>query len=476
MKHYFSTALFFSLTFLLLSISADASVSVCPFAWTKNIKIGSVSDDVLKLQQFLNASSDTAIALSGLGSVGNESPIYGPRTAKAVAKFQEKYAADTLAPASLSRGSGFVGTLTRAKLNALCAAAIVSPVSVQTEVKAVESATTTAPVAEDVLTITRPDQPAPTLAPAGAGSVPFTSITLTAGSKDVTVNSMTIERGGFGADGAFDSVAIQDADGNQIGEERGFRSNHKVDVGEPFVIPAGTSKTITVAANMVSDLSSFNGQMPVLQVVAVNTSTRVVGTLPVKGTAHTVNSTLVIGGATVVLSQFDPSVASTRYINDTSVRFSGIRLTANSKEDLTLFSIIWDQAGSAGVSDVANIVTVADGKSYPTTVSKKTFTSTFDPPIVVRKGYSVDVYVQGDLKPSAVNRTVEFNIRKSGNIAISGNSYNYYVLILPNNNTATSGHSVFITSDGTTNGNEGRPFFSGSIMTVSGGTFTSIGK
>ena len=474
------------------SVSVEAATSPCPFTWTNNIRVGSEGEDVLKLQQFLNSYPDTVIALSGAGSVGNKSTSYGPRTAKAVVKCQEKYAADTLAPVGLTKGSGFVGVLTRAKLNRLCVSqAILSVMETNVAVPKIPDAVnfgtpavtfspvpenTNSAVVEDVLTVSAPEQPAPTLAPAGAGWVPFTNIALTAGNRDVTVKSITVERIGFGADGAFDTIALIDEESNQIGEERGFRSDHKVELGEPFSVLSGTSKTVTIVANMVSDLSSFGGQMPTLQVVTVNPSTRVTGTLPVRGTAHSINSTLVIGGATVTLSSFDPAVALTRYINDRAVRFSGIRLTANSKEDLTLSSIIWDQTGSAGNADVANVMTVVDGTSYPTTVSKRTFTSNFSPPVSIRKGYSIDVYVQGDLLPSAVNRTVKFDIRKSGNIAILGNSYSYYVLILPDGNTAVSGNSVFLTSDGTTSGSERRPFFSGSIVTVGGGTFTSIGK
>jgi hypothetical protein len=78
--------------------------------------------------------------------------------------------------------------------------------------------------------------------------------------------------------------------------------------------------------------------------------------------------------------------------------------------------------------------------------------------------------------PSGVNRTVKFDIRKSGNVALLGNSYGYYVLIYPGGSTATSGNSIFITSDGTTDGSEGRPFFSGSVVTINGGTFTGVGK
>lgn len=48
--------------------------------------------------------------------------VFGPATKKAVSAFQEKYAADILAPSGLSRGTGVVGPATRAKLNEICSA------------------------------------------------------------------------------------------------------------------------------------------------------------------------------------------------------------------------------------------------------------------------------------------------------------------------------------------------------------------
>ena len=470
---------FFSLILFLFSISVNAAVTPCPFTWTKNLKVGSVSEEVLKLQQFLNSESDTTIAVSGAGSVGNESPVYGPRTAKAIAKFQEKYSAETLAPVGLTKGSGFVGTLTRAKLNSLCMVAA-GPVSVAPTVMDSQSnvgdSTAVSSVMADTLTVSVPEQPAHTLAPASAGWVPFTSITLTAGGTDVVVKSITVERTGFGADGAFDSVVLADQDSNQIGLSRSLRSNHKVDLGDSFTIPAQTSKTLTVMANMVSDLSGFDGQMPAFQIDAIDTSAKISGTLPVRGTNQTVNSSLVIGTAHASLSQFDPGTATNRYINDNGIRFSGVRFSADSKEDLEFSAITWDQTGSASNDDFANIKTVVNGVSYPTTVDGKTFTSVLEPPILITKGNSIDVYVTGDLKATGANRTVEFDIKKSEVVALLGKTYGFYVLVLPDSATATSGHSVFITSDGTTDGDEGVPFFSGSIVTINAGTFTTIGK
>lgn len=488
-KNYFNffVVVIFSVLFLaVLSVapaSAETISNPCPYGWKRNLHTGITGDDVLKLQQFLNSYPETVIALSGAGSSGKESVYYGSKTALAVKKFQEKFKAETLAPAGLIQGSGFFGTLTRAKLNSLCNSGsekltevTMSGIVTPAPVLASAISNSPAPAAENALTISAPAQPETTLAPAGAGGVKFTLFTLTAGSEDVTVYSITVERVGWGADGSFDSVALFDENGSQIGAERSFRSNHKVDLGDPFIISAGTSKTFSIEANMASDLSSFDGQMPVLQIVSVNTSSKVLGSLPIRGTAQTVNTTLIIGGATASLSQFDPAASLNRYINDTNVRFSGIRLTANSKENLTLSSITWDQAGNAGNGDIANVVTVVNDKFYPTEIGGRKYTSTFEPPILIPKGYSLDLYIQGDLKTSGANRTVEFDIRKSGDIALFGNSYGFYVIIYADGNTAMDGHSVFITSTGDTDGDEGSPFFSGSVITINGGTFTGVGK
>lgn len=453
--------------------SSGTQKNGCPYTWTQNLKVGSVGDDVLKLQQFLNASPDTQITLSGAGSPGQETKRYGALTAKAVARFQEKYKDEILSPAGLTKGTGAVLKQTRLKLNALC-----KETPVATEVKEASASTASIPAltSADVLTIESPEQPAPTIAPANAGSVPFTNITLTAGSKDVTVKSLTIERTGAGMDGAFYDISLYNENGDTIEEGKSFRSDHRVEAGTPFVIPAYSSTTISIMGNMNSDLSNYGGQRPALHVVAINASSPLAGELPVRGTAQTINSNLTIGGASAALSQYDPATAANRYINDKNIRFSGIRITAHAEEPLRLGSIAWDQVGTAGENDIENVVTVVNDVSYPTTLKGKLYTSTFDPQVMIPKGQTIDVYVQGDLKVSGANRTVRFNIRKSAHIWLIGNSYGFDVGISPESSTATEGNSVFITSDGTVDGDEGNPFFSGSVTTINGGSFTNVGK
>ncbi|GAI49200.1 unnamed protein product, partial [marine sediment metagenome] len=88
----------------ILEIPAD-------YKFTTDLKYDQTSDDVRYLQIFLKAQG-TEIYPEGIIS-----GWFGPLTKKAVMRFQEKYAEDILAPWGLTKGTGFVGETTRAKIN-----------------------------------------------------------------------------------------------------------------------------------------------------------------------------------------------------------------------------------------------------------------------------------------------------------------------------------------------------------------------
>ncbi len=77
--------------------------------YTENLGIGSRGDDVLALQKELTLDGETVPATGYFGSM----------TSAAVTVFQEKNAADVLAPLGLSRGTGYFGSSTKAMLNSL---------------------------------------------------------------------------------------------------------------------------------------------------------------------------------------------------------------------------------------------------------------------------------------------------------------------------------------------------------------------
>lgn len=101
------------------STGAGAS-DVCPYTWTRDLSAGATGNDVLLLQQFLNADPDTRVAATGVGSAGQETDYYGALTGAAVAKFQTKYRAEVLTPLGLVNATQYFGASSRAQANDLC--------------------------------------------------------------------------------------------------------------------------------------------------------------------------------------------------------------------------------------------------------------------------------------------------------------------------------------------------------------------
>lgn len=89
------------------------------FTFTHDLKRGSVGDSARFLQIVLNMDPATTVANAGFGSPGNESRFFGWKTLNAVMRFQMKYASEVLHPIGLTYPTGYVGRLTRAKLNAI---------------------------------------------------------------------------------------------------------------------------------------------------------------------------------------------------------------------------------------------------------------------------------------------------------------------------------------------------------------------
>ncbi len=109
------TALLAQIQQLQAQTNSQSSVSV---NLTRNLNVGMTGADVQALQRFLNSDPATQVAISGVGSKGNETMYFGPATQAAVIKYQNKYRTEILTPVGLSQGTGFVGASTRAHMNA----------------------------------------------------------------------------------------------------------------------------------------------------------------------------------------------------------------------------------------------------------------------------------------------------------------------------------------------------------------------
>src|SRR3989338_7517122 len=397
-------AMIASLSAQLAALSGGTTSS---YTFNTNLTVGSRGTDVMNLQKVLNMNADTQVALIGAGSPGNETSYFGGLTKQAVMKFQAKY--------GISPVAGYVGPLTRGKLNTMGGVVVTPPV--------VPPVVTPGLPQGGALTVTAGTQPANSLAPQSASRVPFTTFTLTAGANDVTVNSITVERVGLANDAVFSGIVLLKSDGMQIGVAKTLNSSSQVTVGEPWVIKAGTSQTLTVAGNMAASLSGYSGQVAGLNVVAVNTSASVSGSLPISGAQHTINSSLSLGTATVALSSYDPNSAQTKEIGVTGYNFSGVRVTTGSVEDVKLWSVRFNQSGTASSNDLANVKVFVGGTAYDTVVSSdgKYYSAVFPSGILIAKGSSEDVYIKGDLVgTNSAARTVQFDLYKNTDLYLSG--------------------------------------------------------
>lgn len=86
----------------------------CPYAFERDLFVGSKGEDVRLMQVLLNSDKRTLIAVSGPGSLGQESDSYGEATKEAVKKFQALFIEYT------GVANGRFGPRTRTVMNAIC--------------------------------------------------------------------------------------------------------------------------------------------------------------------------------------------------------------------------------------------------------------------------------------------------------------------------------------------------------------------
>ncbi|MEA2112606.1 MAG: peptidoglycan-binding domain-containing protein [Patescibacteria group bacterium] len=466
----------------LSGMGGDTTTGVS-YNFTKNLSQGDSGVDVLNLQKVLNMSTDTQVAASGVGSAGNETEYFGSLTKVAVIKFQDKYASEILTPVGLTAGTGYVGASTRAKLNTMtapttpttpgttlpegCTSTVgFSPTTGQACDG--EAGTPTTPVSTGTgITAMAGVQPAATLAPQGAARVPFTKVVLTASADgDIVVNSLLVERDALSQDAAFAGIVLLDEDGTQLGVAKTLNSLHQATVGEAFTVKAGTSKVVTIAANMNASLFSYTGQVGSLDVIGVNTSAVVNATFPILGAQHTLNSSLTIGSATTARGIDDPNTSATKEVGVTDYTFAAIKITAGSAEKIRVHSLRWNQSGSVSTGDLENLKAYIDGVAYDLTVSAdgKYYTVSLGSGIVIDKGLSKEIKVMGDIE-SGSGRTIIFDIYKDTDLYITGETYGYG--ITPTETGAATA------SDSSSQFTTGTPWYDNAVVTVSNGSLSA---
>lgn len=284
----------------------------------------------------------------------------------------------------------------------------------------------------------------------------FTKVNLTASADgDIVVDQIVIRRAGVVAsDAAFSSVALINANTDtRIGNTKSINSEHKAVFNKDFTIPAGTTLTLEIVGNFGS-LGGNAGEIPMLELESVTLvgSAAVVGTLPIVGNYQNLNGTIIIGALTVQNGSNNPDV-STQRIGITNYIVAGLKLTSNSVEDFSINSITFDQNGTAGDDDVANLDLVIDDVVVATVASPVSGKVRFDlsaNPLVVLKGKNVQVDLQLDIIDGS-DRTIDFGLEDESDLRAVGSLYSAEVKVTCGSGTnCTADAEPFWTSNDTT--------------------------
>ncbi len=446
------------------STTSTGSNAACSYTWTRNLSIGSTGDDVRQLQRFLNGNPQTQVAASGVGSPGNETSYYGPATARAVSKFQEMYAAQILTPLGLTKGTGGFYTSTRTQANKVCQSGTGSS-SVSVNRAGTRSATTAAVVrvTGDALAVTPGNPISDSYVVLGAQRAPFTSVVLTAGTDDVRIQGIRIKRFGLSSSDNFDSIALVDANGVQVGSSRSLNSRDEVSLGSNFVVPANRSVTLAIVANMITDDADFNsGSIAGLEVAEVSANTRVQGTFPIRGAAHVLSSSVDLQKVEVEVGGGGGSVEFNESTEVASIDIDLSTVTAGGddadKEDAYLRSIILEQVGSADIREIGDLEVFVDDETvnHVITVDRDHFIINFGGKgVLIEEGDDVEIVVE-TTTDRGYEETIQFAVGSPSDIYILGASYGYGlpVCFAGDDGSNTGGDTGGVACDGRQNGSE----------------------
>ena len=399
--------------------------AACSFTWTRNLSMGSTGDDVRQLQRFLNGNPQTQVAVSGAGSPGNESSYYGPATARAVSKFQELHAAQILTPLGLTKGTGGFYTSTRRQLNSVCQSGSSGVFVGKQEARTA----TTSPIVRvtgDALAVTPGNPISDSYVVEGAQRAPFTSVVLTAGSDDVRIESIRIKRFGLSSSDNFESVAVVDANGVQIGNARSINSRDEVSLGSNFVVPSGRSVTLAIVGNMTTGSDFKSGAIAGLEIAEVVADATVQGRFPIRGAAHVLSDSVDLQTVVVDVGGGGGSIefGKSEEVASINVELDG---SGADEEDAYLRSIILEQVGTADSEEIGDLEVYVDNDkvNHSIAVSRDRYIINFSGKgVMIEEGDDVEISIETETD-RGYEETVQFRLDDMSDLYVLGASYGY---------------------------------------------------
>ncbi|RJQ14841.1 peptidoglycan-binding protein [Candidatus Parcubacteria bacterium] len=401
-------------------LASSGSTSTTVGGLTKNLSQGVTDPEVSTLQSGLK--QDPSVYPEGLVT-----GYFGGLTRAAVIRFQEKYASEVLAPVGLSSGTGFVGSSTRAKFNALYAGTGTGTGSGPV-----------VPTGSQILVSLAANTPAAGVAPKLASNVQFLAVNLTAPlSGAVRVDSIIVHRAGAGSPSDFDNVYLYEGDtrlttGRSVNSSTNNAEFHSLNLN----INAGQTRTIWVTADLATGAGAGNqNYFEIVSASSVVGSASVAGAFPIRGNA------VSVANASAGQVTLDQAVDGTNpKVGEKNRSIGSFRVTASSTEDVELRRIALFQAGSVSRSALQNMklrYTGTDVASVAGVNDKDLAVFVFTTPFLIEKGNSRTFEIFVDVAAGAKNNdTIKLYVDEKTDVYAVGRTYGRGVAVV---NTALDG-------------------------------------
>ncbi|MDD4990195.1 MAG: peptidoglycan-binding domain-containing protein [Candidatus Pacebacteria bacterium] len=422
--------------------------------FSRNLAQGSSGADVKCLQQILNGDTATQVAVSGAGSPGSETTYFGGLTKAAVIKWQVKQGV-------VAVGTGFVGTLTRAKLNPIVSTTGTtgttlpagctstsgySPTTGQscssgttgtgTTGTGTTTTGTTTGVAGAMNVALASDNPAAativadSAAADGAQSlIPVLKVTLTnAGSAEAKVTQMKFTRSGISADADISQAYLYDGD-TQLAEYNSFSVTVLTFTNSAGIVtvPAGGSKTVTLKVDLTDGTAS--GKTIKFGINAatdiVSTAASVAGSFPMTGNYMSTASASDLGKLTMATTSNSATIDPAEGVEVFKFTLAG------SDQNIEVQKIKFTNTGSTAYTDLTNFKLYDSATQIGSTVASADSdkTVTFDltaTPLAISKGVTKSMTVKADII-GGTNRTYKFSVQNMTDLLVYDTQYKVYI-------------------------------------------------
>jgi hypothetical protein len=266
--------------------------------------------------------------------------------------------------------------------------------------------------------------------PKGAVGVVMMSLDLTAScDDDVSLTDITVLHEGFGDETDIDGVYAS-IDGGRASRKRSIDSQDQtadLRFSTPLTIAKCQTKTVDIVADYASTASTAAEHNLAVELPSDfrGNAKEVDGNFPMRGNTFRVAS-VTSGRITVEYRTVSPDEVQ---VGDENVVLGKFELSTNSVEDQTVYSMTFEQNGSASDADLANI---AIRRTDGTVLTNKAqtvgdfVTLVFDPPFTILQGDNLTFEVTGDILGGATD-TVIMHFEERSDIFAVGSLFGYGV-------------------------------------------------